>query len=329
VNLKKLSVVLTLGSAVALSGCAGPRTSMSVTKDKIDSFEDFDLSLEEENNHSVAMQYMHLISKKRVHKANDLDANMDGYMNASARTTQVMAGAGVLVSSINPFQALGTIFGQQSNLSKLHYMYRKNIIFTITAVPSLLDSEIQKSLDKNFTVMTDIVSDAYKKDGSEVVVVKGGIGDYLIPTNKEGSMNNCYYSKAIIEADKANLKGMERLNAVITKSTSGCYSSVYSYGIPYTSTGSNGFGLPSGNFMVQLAFIPVAFPIDKLSSKQSDVYLYHTSARFLKDENIKNYMKNDKFDDIAAYLEEHSALVKVPVMTNLSNGKKLQFGTVL
>ena len=327
-NLKKISVVLTLGATVALSGCAGPRTAMSITQDKIDSFEEYDLSLEEENNHSVAMQYMHLISKKRVHKANDLDANMDGYTNVSVRTTQAMAAIGVLTSSLNPFQAIGTIFGQQSNLSKLHYSYRQNMIFTITPVPSLSKAEIQISLDENLNVMTDIISDAYKKDGSEVIVMKRGINYVVIPTNDEGDIEHCFYPKAINDIALANPKGTERGSGNGNR-VHGCYSKVSKYGLPYASTGDNGLGLPRGNFIIQLAYIPAAFPIDKLSSPQSGVYLYQTSPRFLKDINIQNYVKNNKMDDIAPYMLERSAFVKVPVMTDLNSGIKLQFGTVL
>ncbi len=318
-NLKKLSVVLTLGATVALSGCASPydATPLSSTQDKIDSFEEFDLSLEKENNHSVAMQYMHLISRKRVHKANDLDANMDGYTNVSVRTTQAMAAVGVLTSSLNPFQAIGTIFGQQSNLSKLNYYYRKNIIFTINAVPSLSESALQKSLDENLNVLTDIISDAYEKDGSEVITVQSFFGNNLIlPANKEGYIEHCYYpNKATRESLGVNAEG--------------CYSSVSANALPYASTGENGFGLPRGNFMIQLARIPAAFLIDKLSSPQSGVYLYQTSARFLKDKNLQNYIKNNKIDDIAPYIVERSGFVKVPVITDLNSGKKLQFGTVL
>jgi hypothetical protein len=317
-NLKKLSVALALGATVALSGCASPydATSLSSTQDEIESFEEYDLSLEEEN-HSVAMQYMHLISKERVHKANDLDANMDGYTNVSVRTTQTMAAVGVLTSSLNPFQAVGTIFGQQSNLSKLDDHYRKNIVFTIKAVPSLSESALQKSLDENFNVLTDIISDAYEKDGSEVVTVQSWFGSNLIvPANKEGYIEHCYYpNKATRESLGVNAKD--------------CYSVVSSKALPYASTGDNSFGLPRGNFMIQTAIIPAAFPIDKLSSPQSGVYLYQTSPLFLKDENLHNYIKNNKIDDIAPYIVERAGFVKVPVITDLNSGRKLQFGTVL
>ncbi|EDM65942.1 hypothetical protein PE36_08071 [Moritella sp. PE36] len=326
-NLKKLSVVLTLGATVALSGCAGPRSVMSITQDKMDSFEDYDLSMGKENNHSVAMQYMHLISKKRVHKANDLDANMDGYTNVSVRTTQAVAAVGVLASSLNPFQAIGTIFGQQSNLSKLHYIYKQNFIFTISAVATLSDAGIQKSLDENLNVMTAIISDAYKKDGSEVIVMKRGINYVVIPTNNEGNIEHCFYPEAINDIALVNPKGTERGRGNDNR-VHGCYSKVSKYGLPYASTGDNGFGLPRGNFMIQLAYIPAAFPIDKLSSPQSGVYLYQTSPRFLKDKNLQNYIKNNKLDDIAPYIVERSAFVKVPVMTDLNSGKKLQFGTI-
>lgn len=89
-NISQLSIISALGISTALSGCTSLRPPAEVVVGSAEPFASHDLS-QSDKPHSTAMQYLHLVSRERVHKANDLDEYMDGYTNVSARVTQATA----------------------------------------------------------------------------------------------------------------------------------------------------------------------------------------------------------------------------------------------
>lgn len=334
-NSKHLSIICAFAASATLAGCSSTRSTPSELSIKLtEPFKEYNLSLSDsEKPHSTAMQYMHLVSRERVHKANDLDANMDGYTNVGVRSTQGLAAAGVLTGSLNPFQAAFSMIGQQSNLSKLAWNYRENTLLIISPLPSLKPEDITMVIKESRGILIDILSDAYHKDGSSVKVINTkdanwlrGEYSYVIPTDDVGAVADCYYPnvlKNIETAVKGDYKPRRELPA---DGSQGCFSQLAYYSKVYTSNGHNGKGLPSGNFVVSSADMPAIFPLDKLSSSERGVYLYQPSISFMKDRNLINYVKNDKFDDIRENFKEEGIFRLAPRVTDLSTGELLEFG---
>lgn len=334
-NLKLFSIVCAL---TTLSGCSSTRsTDPEFAIAQSESFEDHNLALlEPDENNSTAMQYAHLLTRERVHKANDLDTYMDGYSNVSARSTQGLAAAGVITGSLNPFQAAFSMIGQESNLSKLSYKYRYNTLFIITPLPSLEIEGVTMVINESRDKLVDILRDTYRKDGSSLSAINSQDANwltrpisYLIPIDKKGDVANCYDPELLKKIESAVAKEDYNARSVMpVNGTQWCFASINNFSKVYTSDDINGAGLPAGNFIVTSLSIPSIFPIDKLSSTESGVYLYQPSFRFFKDKNLSNHLKSGKLDDLGKYFKEDGMFRIAPRVTNLSNDEVLEFGFV-
>ena len=240
------------------------------------------------------------------------------------------------MSAINPFKAAYSVIGQQSNLSKLNYQYKTNTIFIITPISSLEVKSVSLAMESSRIKMVNIISQAYREDASKPVVIKDALASgwslfpssYVIPVTEDRDVVDCYYPNTLNEIEAAVLSEDHTIRfALPANGSQGCFSRVLPYGYIYTSSNDNDWGLPSGDFIVQQANLPALFPIDKLSSVESGVYLYQPAFSFMKDKNIKNYKKNDALDEIKGYLKGEGTLRLTPMVTDLNNREELKFGS--
>jgi hypothetical protein len=338
-NIKNISIICTLAASATLSGCSATKTTDAELSLKLaEPFEDYNLSHSDaDKTHSTAMQYMHLLTRARVYKANDIDANMDGYTNVGVRSTQALAATGVLIGSLNPFQAVFSMIGSQSNLSKLHRDYRQNTLFVITPLPSLSIEDVTKETERAKVKLGKILRDAYSKDGSSVTAVNSlkanwlrSSFDYLIPINPAGDVADCYNPDTLknIQLAVAKEDYSPRYSFPRGADDGGCFSRYDSLYKVYESDGDNGDKLPAGNFVITSLEIPAIFPIDKLSTSEQGIYLYQPPLDFLSDGNLNSYVNNDRFDELSEYFKEEGIFRITPLVTKLSTGEHLEFGFV-
>ncbi|HCG5509830.1 TPA: hypothetical protein NJ005_005172 [Vibrio parahaemolyticus] len=336
VTLKKTTIAI-LASTI-LSGCAGmsPATFGTTTERTLlnaESFEDFNLQNESDYNHSDAMQIAYLSSRIKVHKANDLDRNADGFNNVSVRTTQAATAVAATTATLNPFQAAFRVIGMQSNLSKMNSRNKETRLIRIIPVNSKDELELAKLLKSNQEDMVNLIKQAYQNDDSVSSVTafspkEEGISTYIddvyvVPLNSEGNAQYCSYPELFNDFNAYIEDANFEPHSGLPISSRNCFAKVQAYGHYYTDSVETSV-TPESDFVVMTAMLPSIFPIDELETEDANTYVYQPALAYIRDENILHFLKDD-IDTLKPYWDAGFFSTQ-PRVVQISNKEELMFG---
>lgn len=339
-NKKFIKIALVGAVAFAMTGCTS-RSVFGTTEERTmlnaEQFSDYDLSNEEDYNHSEAMQLMHLVTRASVYSANNLDKNADGYNNVAVRTTQLANVAATATSTLNPFQAAFNIIGSQSNLSKMSIRYRGNILFKVVPIKNLDNTEITKILKDTQDELSRMVYEAYDSSpGINYVKTMNpkdeGLATFLndtfvIPFTSDDNVAYCLDGKLYDKYQAYLTQPDFEPGKYLPGNTYNCFAYANSKAHYYynDTNSTNSAYLPKSDFIVQIAYLPITFPYHHLKSVSDSVFYYQPALSYIRDSNLKFMLKTDSSSVEKlwneGYFSEKPRVIQVSTKTELNFGQ--------
>ncbi|MEZ9010374.1 MULTISPECIES: hypothetical protein [unclassified Vibrio] len=333
----------------SMVGCAPqytPKTPEQTVKDKTVEFAKYDIKTMTDSPRSHAQQLGVLMTGERPFGNNNLDEFADGYISWSRKTTQGLNAIGMVIGSISNVAGFTAILGNSGNGKKRTPSYNKNRLMIISPVKhydACLEGKPECDLfelfEQNKATLVSMAEHAYNSD-PKVASVK------TIDSVKEGLFSPSHYQYIAVMpmAGKDNeltyclkpqyqavLDRVEEEKGPISYPPLGlgCSVIVDKLGYIYRNADSDSPYLPKGDFLIHEAGVPNFFPVEALKTDQDNVFFYQPSVAFLAealdfDSEFAEY--REKYPEDFKEHFKQKRFSNVPVFTQLSTGKKINFG---
>jgi len=333
----------------AMVGCAPQyiaKTPEQIIEDRTLEFSEYDIKTMTDSPRSHAQQLGVLMTDERPFGNNNLDEFADSYISWSRKSTQSLNAIGMAIGSISNVAGFTAILGNSGNGKDRVSGYDSNQLLIISPVnhyeacsEGKPECDIFGLYEQNTAKLVSMIENAYSSDPNVASVitidpVKKGLFTpthfpYLTVMPMAGKGNELTYCHE--PQYQAVLDRVEEEKAPIHYPPLGlsCTARVAQFAFIYRNADSDNPYLPKGDFLIHKAGLSNFFPVELLKADQDNVFLYQPSVAFLDEaldfdsefvayremypEDFKQHFKKNRFSN-------------VPVFTQLSTGKKINFG---